>query len=82
MCNVSGVISNLKGHFNDVPVTIGGHCLHETFFIGEEWNSHFDAILGQSFLQSHTCDSSWEGGDYIDMRLFPDGNRKGDAITV
>ena len=59
-----------------------GHCLHETFFVGEEWNSHFDAILGQSFLQSHTCDLSWEGGDYIDMRLFPDGNRKGDAITV
>jgi hypothetical protein len=82
MCNVSGVVSHLKGRFNDIPVFIGGHCLHGTFFVGDEWNSHFNVILGQAFLQSHACEMSWEEGNHIHMWLYPTRNKNEDAIMV
>ena len=82
MKNVSGVITNLKGQFNDIPLSIGGHRIPETFFVGDHWDSHFDVILGQTFLNNRACEMSWNGSDHILMRLYPSGNKEGDAITV
>ena len=82
MKNVSGVVSQLNGRFNDIPLLIGGHQIPETFFVGEQWDSHFDAILGQTFLNNRACEMSWNGSDHILMRLYPSGNKEGDAIIV
>jgi hypothetical protein len=66
MKNVSGVVSNLKGQFNNIPVWIGGAWVNETFFIGDHWNSHLDVILGQAFLPNNVCDLLWNENEECD----------------
>ena len=80
--NISGTISSLKGRFNNVPVDIGGHRLYETFFVGDEWNSHFQVVLGQAFLQNQACEMSWEENDYINMWFHPNGDKNKAAIKI
>jgi gag-polyprotein putative aspartyl protease len=84
MKNVSGVVSQLNGRFNDIPVGVGGHHLNTTFFVGDPWDSYFEAILGQTFLQSFACDLTWSDTDcnHIHMRIHPTGSRHDDAISV
>jgi hypothetical protein len=80
--NISGTISSLKGRFNNVPIDIGGYRLYETFFVGDEWNSHFQVVLGQAFLQNQACEMSWEENDYINMWFHPNGDKKEAPIRV
>jgi hypothetical protein len=56
----------------------------QTFFVGEQWNSHFEAILSQRFLQDYTCDMSWNDQDtrYINLSIYPTGNKQDDPITM
>ena len=84
MKNVSGVVSQLNGRFNDIPVGVGGHHLNTTFFVGDPWDSYFEAILGQTFLQSFACDLTWSDLDcnHIHMRIHPTGSRHDDAISM
>src|SRR3984885_14329439 len=84
MKNVSGTITYLKGRFNDIPTVIGGMLLNETYFVGEAWNSHFEAILGQSFLSNNGCELRWdkEEPNYDILRLYPGGDKDRDPISV
>lgn len=84
MKNVSGVVSPLNGRFNDIPVIIGGQCLRQTFFVGDQWDSHFEVILGQTFLRDYACEMSWNGPDHdhIAMRIYPSGDKRDDAIVA
>jgi hypothetical protein len=84
MKNVSGVINSLKGRFNDIPIEVGGHRLVQTLFVGDQWDSHFEMILGQSFLRKYACEMSWceDDGDYIHMRIYPSGSKRGNSIFV
>ncbi len=80
--NISGTVSSLKGRFNNVPIEIGGYRLYETFFVGDEWNSHFQVVLGQAFLQNQACEMSWEENDYINMWFHPKGDKKEAPVRV
>jgi hypothetical protein len=86
--NVSGRVDRLKGKFNNLPVIIGGLRFDETFFIGEDWNSHFDVILGQTFLRRYKCDLCWNGNtdergnELITLHLFPNGDRDRRPLVV
>jgi hypothetical protein len=84
MKNMSGVINSLKGRFNDVPIEVGGHRLVQTLFVGDQWDSHFEMILGQSFLLKYACEMSWceDDGDHIHMRIYPSGSKRGNSIFV
>jgi len=85
MKNVSGVVAPLRGLFNNIPVAFGGHRFDSTFFIGEPWNSHFQAIIGQTFLQQFACELIWNnGGDpnRMTLKAYPRGDKSEDPIIV
>jgi len=85
MKNVSGVVENLQGKFDRIPCAVGGASFEETFFVGGPWNSHFSAILGQTFLQNNACQLIWNhGGDnrHVIMKMHPNGDFNGNSITV
>lgn len=83
--DVSGTIRDLYAKFNDIPCTIGGFTLKQTFFESDDWKSHFQIILGQPFLHSYAADLSWkpEGrGSYMEMTIYVDGNKEGRSTTA
>jgi gag-polyprotein putative aspartyl protease len=83
--DVSGAVNNLQGKFNNIPVTIGGTPFYQTFFVGQEWGSAFDMILGQTFLGQYACEMVWtdsENQNRVSLRLHPSGKRMKEGIKV
>jgi hypothetical protein len=85
MQDITGNWHRLHAKLKDVPCSLNVFTFKETFFESNDWNSHFQIILGQPFLSKYQAEMSWitEGEQTrIDMKLYTNRLKSGPSITV